>query len=129
MRRYIILLISFLLLSCSPVNKYRNLPEVKYWENDIQTFEQLDKSEKYPEDAILFAGSSSIRSWNSLEKDMDPYHVIQHGYDGAKLSDFAVYAGRIIDPHQCKAIVLFIANENDRIRFCCTIWLLMIYID
>ena len=63
MRRYIIILISFILLSCSPVKRYQNLPEVKYWENDIQKFEQLDKSEKYLDDAILFAGSSSIRLW------------------------------------------------------------------
>jgi hypothetical protein len=111
MPRYIILLISSILLSCSPVKKYQNLPEVKVWEKDIQSFEQLDKSEKYQEDAILFAGSSSIKFWNSLEKDMAPYHVIQRGYGGAKLSDFAVYAGRIIDPHKCKAIVLFVAND------------------
>lgn len=111
MNRNIILWISCLLLSCSPISKYRNLPEVRFWEKDIQNFEQLDKNEKYQEDAILFAGSSSIRLWNSLEEDMAPYHVIQRGYGGAKLSDFAVYAGRIIDPHPCKAIVLFIAND------------------
>ena len=80
MRRYIILLISFILLSCSPIRKYQNLPEVKFWEKDIQKFEQLDKSEKYPENAILFAGSSSIRFWTSLGKDMTPYQVIQRGY-------------------------------------------------
>jgi hypothetical protein len=111
MRRYIILLISFILLACSPVRKYQNLPEVRFWEKDIQKFEQLDNSEKYPDDAILFAGSSSIRLWTSLDKDMAPYHIIQRGYGGAKLSDFVVYAGRIFDPHQCKAIVLFIAND------------------
>lgn len=111
MRRYLIFIISFVLLSCSPVRKYRNLPEVRSWEKDIQTFEQLDKSEKYPDDAILFAGSSSIRLWTSLEKDMAPYHIIQRGYGGAKLSDFAVYADRIFDSHPCKAIVLFIAND------------------
>jgi hypothetical protein len=111
MRRYIILLISFILLSCSPIIKYQNLPEVKFWEKDIQKFEQLDKSEKYPENAILFAGSSSIRFWTSLGKDMTPYQVIQRGYGGAKLTDFVVYAGRIFNPHQCKAIVLFIAND------------------
>jgi hypothetical protein len=111
MRRNIVLLISFILLSCSPIRKYQNLPEVRSWENDIQKFEQLDKSDKYPQDAILFAGSSSIRLWTSLEKDMVPYHVIQRGYGGAKLSDFAVYADRIFDPHQCRAIVLFIAND------------------
>jgi hypothetical protein len=111
MRRLIVLLFSLLLLSCSPLGKYRNLPEVTSWENDIKKFEQLDKSEKYPADAVLFAGSSSIRLWSSLEKDMAPYHIIQRGYGGAKLSDFAVYAGRIFDPHPCKAIVIFIAND------------------
>jgi hypothetical protein len=111
MCRYILLLISFVILSCSPIRKYQNLPEVKVWENDIQKFEQLDTSEEYPEDAILFAGSSSIRLWNSLEKDMTPYHTIQRGYGGAKLSDFVVYADRIFDPHRCQAIVIFIAND------------------
>jgi len=111
MRRNIVLLISFILLSCSPVRKYQSLPEVRFWEKDIEKFEQLDKSEKYPDDAILFAGSSSIRFWASLEEDMSPYHVIQCGYGGAKLSDFAVYAQRIFNPHKCKAIVIFVAND------------------
>jgi hypothetical protein len=111
MLRYFILLISFALLSCSPIRKYQNQADVLSWEQDIQKFEQLDKSVKYPDDAIFFAGSSSIRLWTSLEKDMEPYNIIQRGYGGAKLSDFAVYANRIFDHHACKAIVLFIAND------------------
>jgi hypothetical protein len=98
MRKYLILVICFILLSCSPVGKYQSLPEVRFWEKDIEKFEQLDKSEKYPDDAILFAGSSSIRLWTSLEEDMAPYH-------------FAVYAQRIFNPHKCKAIVIFVAND------------------
>jgi len=104
MIRYIFLLLSVLILSCSPIKKYQTLPEVKAWENDIQKFEQLDKSEKYPDNAILFAGSSSIRLWTTLEKEMAPYPVIQRGYGGAKLSDFVVYAKRIFDPHQCTSV-------------------------
>jgi hypothetical protein len=111
MQRILLLLISLAILSCSPVKKYRELPEVKTWENDIRKFEQLDKDEKYSPDAILFAGSSSIKLWSSLENDMSPYPVIQRGYGGAKLSDFAVYADRIFAPHLCRAIVLFIAND------------------
>ena len=42
---------------------------------------------------------------------MAPYPVIQRGYGGARLSDFAVYADRIISPHPCRAIVLFVAND------------------
>jgi lysophospholipase L1-like esterase len=111
MRRSLILLTSLLLLSCSPLAKYRSLPEVKAWENDIKAFEQLDKSMSYPENSILFAGSSSIRLWSTIDNDMAPYHVIQRGFGGSKLSDLCVYASRIIDPHPCAAIVVFVAND------------------
>lgn len=50
-----------LIFSCSPLKKYQDLPEVKAWENDIVKFEQPDRTESYPNDAILFAGSSSIK--------------------------------------------------------------------
>jgi hypothetical protein len=111
MQRLLFLLLSLILLSCSPLSKYQNLPEVKAWDKDIRQFEELDRSEKYKENAILFAGSSSIRFWTSLDKDMAPYPVIQRGYGGAKLSDFAFYTGRIFDHHPCSAIVIFIAND------------------
>jgi hypothetical protein len=98
-------------MACSPVKKYKDLPEVKAWENDIQHFEQLDRSEDYSPEAILFSGSSSIKLWSSLKQDMSPYPVIHRGYGGAKLSDLAVYADRIFAPHPCRAIVIFIAND------------------
>ena len=75
MRRNIVLLISLILLSCSPIRKYQNLPEVRFWENDIQKFEQLDKSDKYPQDAILFAGSSSIRFWIAVTPTVSRWKV------------------------------------------------------
>jgi hypothetical protein len=111
MKRSLLLLISLAIFSCSPVKKYRDLPEVRAWENDIREFEKLDKEVKYSPDAIIFAGSSSIKLWSTLDKDMEPYPVIQRGYGGARLSDFAVYADRIFAPHPCRAIVIFIAND------------------
>jgi glycerophosphoryl diester phosphodiesterase len=111
MRKIVLLLFTVLLISCSPVNKYQSLPEVLAWEPDIQKFEQLDKTEKYPPDAILFTGSSSIRLWSTLARDMAPYPVIPRGFGGSRLSDFAVYQDRIIAPHPCSAIVIFIAND------------------
>lgn len=111
MIRNLFLIALFLIVSCSPLQKYGELPEVKAWESDIEKFEQMDISKSYPSDAILFAGSSSIRLWSTINKDMLPYNVIQRGYGGAKLSDFVVYADRIIYPHPCQAIVIFIAND------------------
>jgi len=109
-RFYISFLLIFL-LSCCPLKEYRELPEVTNWEKEIEKFEKLDQTEHYPDDAVIFAGSSSIRLWSTLANDMAPYSVIQRGYGGAKLSDYAVYADRIFSPHKCSAMVLFIAND------------------
>ena len=109
--KVILALLLLTAVSCTPLKQYRDLPEVKAWESDIVKFEQLDKTEIYPDDAILFAGSSSIRLWKTIASDMAPYNVIQRGYGGSKLSDFAVYADRIFSPHKCKACVMFIAND------------------
>lgn len=91
----------------------------KRWEPKIQELEALDRSEQHPADSVLFVGSSSIRLWVSIEEDMAPYHPIRRGYGGARYSDLAVFADRLISPHQCKAVVIFVANDvsggkNDR---------------
>lgn len=111
MYRYLLFLVLFFVLSCSPLRIYQDLPEVKAWESEIEQFEKLDIVKSYPGNAVIFAGSSSIRLWSTLAQDMAPYNVIQRGYGGAKLSDFAVYADRILYPHPCSAIVLFIGND------------------
>jgi len=81
------------------------------WEADIRRLEQRDREETHPDDAILFVGSSSIRLWDTIAEDMAPYRVIQRGYGGAKFSDLAVFAERLIRPHRFRALVLFVAND------------------
>ncbi len=111
MNRLLALVLLLSVLSCSPLKEYRELPEVKAWEKEIEKFEMVDQTEHYPDDAVMFAGSSSIRLWSTLSADMAPLNVIQRGYGGAKLSDYAVYADRIFSPHKCGAMVLFVAND------------------
>ena len=82
------------------------------WKEDIEELTAGDADETYPEDAVLFVGSSSIRFWFTLEQDMAPVPVIQRGFGGAKLSDVLYYADRIIWPYQTNTIVLF-AGTND----------------
>jgi hypothetical protein len=87
------------------------LQDIKRWEPAIKKFETLDQQQTDPKDAILFVGSSSIRLWDTIAKDMKPYPVIQRGYGGAKFSDVAYYARRIILPHEFRALVMFVAND------------------
>jgi hypothetical protein len=81
------------------------------WEEDIVALEARDRSESHPEDSVLFVGSSSIRGWEGIVDDMAPYHPIQRGYGGAKFSDLAVYARRLIAPHTFRALVVFVGND------------------
>lgn len=83
----------------------------KKWEKDITALEKLDASETYPADGILLIGSSSIRRWENSAVDMAPYRIIRRGYGGAKYSDLAVFAQRIIQPHQFRAVVMFVGND------------------
>ncbi|MBN1143870.1 MAG: hypothetical protein JXA72_05580 [Bacteroidales bacterium] len=103
-------LVVFLLFLCKHQGFSQSVG-YEVWEPDIRKFEYADSIETYAPDAVLFAGSSSIRLWTTLSRDMAPYPVIQRGYGGAKWSDLEFYAPRIIYPHPCRAIVFFVAND------------------
>lgn len=81
------------------------------WEKEIKKLEARDQSEEDPADAILFIGSSSIRRWSSIATDMAPYRTIQRGYGGSRYSDVAIFAERILHPHQYRAMVVFVGND------------------
>lgn len=83
----------------------------KRWEKEIQKYETLDANTTDPADGILLIGSSSIRRWDTAADDLAPFRVIPRGYGGARYSDLAVYAERLITPHDFRAIVAFVGND------------------
>lgn len=92
------------------LDSYRAEAEKK-WAKEIQKIEARDAGNDDPADAILFIGSSSIRRWGDIAIDMAPFSTIQRGYGGAKYSDVAVYAPRLLHPHQYRALVIFVGND------------------
>lgn len=96
--------------ACSPLKKYK--PKDRQWAiAEIEAFEKLDTTEEYDKEAILFIGSSSIRLWNTLERDMTPYPVIQRGYGGAHFRDMIYFTDRILADHPLSMVVCFVAND------------------
>ncbi|GAB5405177.1 MAG: SGNH/GDSL hydrolase family protein [Aureliella sp.] len=83
----------------------------KKWEENIQKLEQLDKTEVHADGSILFVGSSSIRRWDTMQQDMQPWSTIRRGYGGAKFTDLALFIERLIANHQYRALVIFVAND------------------
>ncbi len=86
--------------------------DLNRFEEDIAAFEAEDKQNGYQPDAILFTGSSSIRMWKTLAKDMAPIPVLNRGFGGSTIPEVLYYADRIILPHRPK-IIVFYCGEND----------------
>ncbi len=92
------------------LEKYRSASEKK-WQKDMEAFGKLDASEDYPDNAVLFCGSSSIRLWDTLAEDVAPYIPIQRGFGGSTWSDVAVHTKQLISPHKFQAAVFFLGND------------------
>lgn len=88
---------------------YRAAAEKK-WSKAMDDFDQLNKAQQDPDDAIMFIGSSSIRRWTTMKADMAPFETIRRGYGGAKFTDMAVFVDRIVTPHKYRALVMFVGN-------------------
>jgi len=82
------------------------------WEPEITTFEQTDRTNPPAKGGVLFIGSSTIRMWDTLEKDFPNHHVINRGFGGSEIMDSTFFAERIIFPYEPKMIFLR-AGGND----------------
>ena len=102
--------VSLIFFSCALSKKY---PEKdREWAYpEIQAFEKQDAEVDTPKDALLFIGSSSIRLWKNLTRDMAPYPVIQRGYGGAHFRDLIFFTERILADHDLQMVVCFVAND------------------
>lgn len=79
---------------------------------EIAAFEAADKKNPPPAGATLFIGSSSIRLWDTLARDLPGIPVIQRGFGGSQIADSVRYANRIVLPYRPARVVLY-AGGND----------------
>jgi len=82
------------------------------WESAIRTFKQADRLHPPPQHAVLFAGSSSIRKWESLEQDFPFVPTIRRGFGGSQMADLLFYADSIVIPYD-PAVVIVYEGDND----------------
>jgi lysophospholipase L1-like esterase len=79
---------------------------------EIKAFKQQDSIAMPPQNAILFAGSSSFRLWKNIEADFLGHTIINRGFGGSSLPDVIRYTEDIIFPYSPKHIVIY-CGEND----------------
>lgn len=103
------------LLTCGPAynvfaeNNTADSEDPLVWEQDINTL--IASTQSKPGD-VLFMGSSSIRFWDTLARDMAPLGTVKRGFGGAKIGDALYYADRLVDVDGPAAIVIFVGTND-----------------
>jgi lysophospholipase L1-like esterase len=88
-----------------------NYPNPDRWSQAAQHFEQWDSQNSYPENAVLFVGSSSIVGWSTAAAFPD-FPVINRGFGGSVMAESVYYAERFILKYNPKVVVVY-AGDND----------------
>lgn len=94
------------------VHRYRD-EAIRRWDDDIAKLEAVAASQPVDADAILVVGSSSIRRWGDerMAEALKPYQTRRRGYGGAKYTDLAVFAERLIGTQTYRGLVVFVGND------------------
>lgn len=81
------------------------------FEADIASFEKWDQKNSFPQDAVLFVGSSSIRLWKTAEAFPD-LPVINRGFGGSTIAHVNYFFDRVVAKYKPRVIVLY-SGDND----------------
>ena len=86
-------------------------PDPQRFEKEIARFEEWDRKNAWPDQPILFAGSSSIRMWKT-HVSFPHSPVINRGFGGAHISDVIHFAEQVVLPYK-PPVIAFYAGDND----------------
>jgi lysophospholipase L1-like esterase len=88
----------------------QSVPATNPFEHEIEAMQT--KLIDPPARPIVFYGSSSIRLWSTLPRDIPDYPVLNCGFGGSRLTDCLYFAPRIVTPLKPSAVVIY-AGDND----------------
>jgi lysophospholipase L1-like esterase len=86
-------------------------PDPGRFAETIETFAVWDSKNSFPEEAILFVGSSSVQYWSTATA-FPGKPIINRGFGGSEISDVIHFYDRVIQPYAPTKILLY-AGDND----------------
>ena len=89
-----------------------DLKPPNYWDKEIKRLLKRIKNHNKKEHLIVFYGSSTIRLWVHLQKDLSPHNVINLGFGGSSYAWCLRYFNTLFDTVTPQRII-FYAGEND----------------
>ncbi len=83
----------------------------KRWGPEIHAFREWDAKNSFPDNAVLFVGSSSIRMWETA-RFFPELKVINRGFGGSDIKAVNYFFDKIVSCYKPSKIV-FYAGDND----------------
>ena len=80
------------------------------FEKDIRVLERQIKNS--PERKYIFYGSSTIRLWKGIKKDLEGYDILNLGFGGSRIDYCRHYFERLFEQKSLSSLV-FYAGDND----------------
>lgn len=82
------------------------------WADVIREFATAEAACPPPTNAIVFTGSSSVRFWHTVNRDMAPLPVINRGFGGSTMVDAVYWLEPLVLQYKPRAVVLY-EGDND----------------
>lgn len=110
LRTSVLLLLLFCLGGINAVAATHD-PDPLRWDKEIKRFAWQDAKNSYPEQAILFVGSSSIYRWKTAQA-FPRLPIINRGLSGSHISDLSYYFQPLVKQYKPAKIICY-CGEND----------------
>ncbi len=82
------------------------------FENIVQHYESMDRTNPPPQNAILLLGDSQFYRWKTLAEDLPEFTIINRGIDSFQISDLVYFADRLTTPYHPRMIVLHVGGND-----------------
>lgn len=82
------------------------------WEKEFAAFDEEDSIAGKRENVILFTGSSSVRMWNSIKKDLGDSNILNRGFGGSTYADLDRDIERIVFRYNPSKVFIY-SGDND----------------
>lgn len=106
-----LLLVMCLVLGIRAEARQGPVLEVRFAEQ-VEAYENADRTSPPPARGILFIGSSIFRLWENLGSQMAPLPVFNRAFGGSRTHEVLAYMDRIVLPYRPRVVVYY-CGSND----------------
>jgi len=94
---------------------FEGIPEPNRFEKEIRIFEIIDYFNPLPPNSTLITGSSTVRKWKTINRDLPGFEIVNRGFGGSTMKDLNYYAERMVFRYVPSRLIIY-EGDNDIAR-------------